>query len=285
MSAPTVSLVDVTYRYGDRTVLDIDRLVVSPGATAVLGPNGAGKSTMLRLLATLASPATGSVTVAGGDLADPAQRLAVRRRLGYAGQLDQLPGRMRVREFCDYVAALKEIGPRRRRIRWTGHVLGAVGLSEQAGDRIGSLSGGMRRRLVLAQALLGRPDLLVLDEPLVSLDSEHRAQVVRLVAESAEQRTTIIATHHTDEIAAVCDQVVVLVGGRVAYAGSPVELAGRAAGRTWETSAAVDHPSARAVAPGRYRVVGWQPAGGSGVDPTVHDGYLAVLNAAAFPAP
>ncbi len=285
MTAPLVSLVDVRHRYGDRIVLDVDRLALPPGATAILGPNGAGKSTLLRLVSTLLVAGEGAVSVDGHDLADPDRRLALRRRLGYAGQLDDLPGRMRVGEYCDYVAALKEIGPRRRRLDRTAHVLAAVGLGSQCGDRIATLSGGMRRRLVLAQSLLGEPDLLVLDEPLVSLDSEHRSTVMRLVASAPGERTTLVATHLADEVASVCAAVVVLADGRVVFDGTPTELSRRATGRVFETATVIEHPSARAVAPGRFRVVGWQPPGAVPVEPTVHDGYLAVLNAQAFPAP
>ena len=285
MEPPGVVLTDVRHRYGDRVVLDIDRLTVPAGSTAILGPNGAGKSTLLRLVATLARASTGVVAIAGSDVAEPDARLTTRRRLGYAGQADRLPERMRVGEYCDYVAALKEIGPRRRRRRWTDHVLAAVGLAAHQRDRIATLSGGMRRRLIVAQALIGDPDLLVLDEPLVSLDAEHRAAIVRMIVASAPRRTTLVATHDGDEVAAICDNVVIVVEGRPVFAGSPGELADRAVGSVWETSVAVDHPSVRAVGPGRFRVVGWRPPGASPVEPTVHDGYLAVLHARAFPAP
>lgn len=285
MTAPTVALTGVERRYGARVALRIDRLVFPPGATAVLGPNGAGKSTLLRLIATLALADTGTVTVDGADLAGPSARLAVRRRLGYAGQLDNLPGRMRVGEFCDYVAALKEIGPRRHRRRWTAHVLSAVALDSEARTRISALSGGMRRRLLVAQSLLGDPELLVLDEPLVSLDAEHRSGLVRVISAPDQPRSTIVATHDGDEVAAVCGHVVVVHAGMVAFAGSPQDLAGRADGLVWETRSPVDHRSARATGPGRFRVVGWQPPGATPVEPTVHDGYLAVLTARTFPAP
>jgi len=282
--SPVIALHDVRFRYGSSTVLELDRLIIPAGTTALLGPNGAGKSTLLRTVATIATPSAGTVMVDGADVVEPAARVGVRRRLGYASQLDNLPPRMRVEEYCDYVSALKEIGPRRRRRRWTEHVLREVGLADQAGDRISSLSGGMRRRLVLAQSLLGGPELLVLDEPLVSLDAEHRSSMVRLIAASADSRTTIVATHHADEMAGVCRHVIVLVGGRLAFAGAPNELAARAQGRVWESPQPPAHPTVRALGPDRFRIVGTQPVGGVEVDPTVHDGYLAVLEDASQPA-
>ena len=277
MTAPVIAITDVTHRYGDTTVLDLPRLVIPPGTSALLGPNGAGKTTLLRLLATVSTAQTGSILVDGVDLADPDGRLSVRRRLGFAMQDDRLPERMRVAEFCDYVAALKELTPRRRRSRWTNWVLHEVGLAEVAAQRISSLSGGMRRRLMMAQALLGHPDVLILDEPLVSLDAEHRSRSVRSIAASADRRTTVVATHHADELGAICRHVIVLFGGRLAFAGPPDELAAQATGRVFESPVPIDHPSTRALGPDRFRVVDVTPPEGRPVEPTVHDGYLAVL--------
>lgn len=281
MTPPLISINGLRYSYGHNVALDLDRVVIPSGTTALLGPNGAGKTTLLRLLATVAAPQVGSVFVDGDDISEPASRLALRRRLGYAGQLDNLPDRMRVSEYCDYIAALKEIGPRRRRRRWSEYVLGEVALTGHEEDRISSLSGGMRRRLVLAQSLLGHPELLVLDEPLVSLDAERRSAIVRLIAASAEIRSTVVATHHSDEMAGVCRHVMVLIGGRLAFAGPPAELAAHAEGQVWETAHPLDHPSVRALGPDRFRIVGSRPDGGAAVDPTVHDGYLAILNTTA----
>jgi ABC-2 type transport system ATP-binding protein len=284
MNPPLIAVNDLCFRYGSKPVLELERVVIPAGTAALLGPNGAGKSTLLRILATVAAVPEGTVLVDGADIAVAADRLALRRRLGYASQQDTLPPRMRVAEYCDYVAALKEIGPRRRRRRWTEWILAQVGLEGTENQRISSLSGGMRRRLVLAQSLLGHPEVLILDEPLVSLDAHHRSAMVRLIAASAGHRTTVVATHHSDELAAVCQHVMVLIGGRLAYAGPPGQLAARADGQVWETSHPIDHPSVRALGPDRFRIIGTQPAGGLPAEPTVHDGYLAVLNAAAQPA-
>lgn len=281
MTPPLISLNDLRFSHGSNLVLDLDRVIMPGGTTAVLGPNGAGKTTLLRILATVTRPARGSIMVDGVDIAQPDQRLQLRRRLGYAGQSDALPERMRVSEYCDYVGALKEITPRRRRRRWAEHVLGTVGLTGHEEDRISALSGGMRRRLMISQALLGDPDLLLLDEPLVSLDAEHRSSIVRLIAGSAAERTTVVSTHHADELAAVCQHVIVLSGGRLAFAGPPSELAALAQGQVWETPQSTNHPAERALGPDRFRVVGLPPPGAVAVEPTVHDGYLAILNSIA----
>ena len=156
-------------------------------------------------------------------------------------------------------------------------MLDEVGLADQAQSRISSLSGGMRRRLLLAQALLGSPDLLILDEPLVSLDAEHRSSIVRLIAASGTTRSSIVATHHGDELAAVCRHVLVLAQGRLLFAGSPQDLAAEAQGQAWETSQPSHRPGERALGPERFRTVGAAPPGGRPAEPTVHDGYLATL--------
>ncbi|MEM7094843.1 MAG: ATP-binding cassette domain-containing protein [Actinomycetota bacterium] len=283
MTGPSVVVRSVTHHYGlgrsdDRLALWVDDLTIGPGTTAVLGPNGAGKSTFLRLLATVSSAQAGTIWIGGRDVADQASCTEIRRKLGYAMQPERLPERMRVDAFCDYIAALKEIGPRRRRRRWVDWILHDAGLIDVRRDRIGALSGGMRRRLINAQAFLGRPDLVVLDEPLVSLDAQHRADLIRAIAASAATRSTIVATHHADELASTCRSVIVLAAGRVVFQGTPHELAGCGNGRTWETTVPIDHPSARAVGPDRFRIVDHQPPQAAPAEPSVHDGYVAVVN-------
>ena len=277
MTPPVAAVNGIRQQRGSRVVLDLEQLVIPPGTTALLGPNGAGKTTLLRLIATVDGPDSGTVMIDGRRPDDPGQLIEVRRMIGFAPQHDGLPERMKVADFCDYVAALKEISPRRRRLRWTDWVLETVGLREVRNQRISTLSGGMRRRLVIAQSMLGGPGLLILDEPLVSLDAEHRSAIVRAIAESADERTTVVATHHADELGAICRHVVVLAAGRLAFAGPPGQLSARAEGRVFEASRPIDHPSARAMGPDRYRVVDHPIPGARSVTPTVHDGYLAVV--------
>ncbi len=278
MPPPVLALDSLTQQYGSKPVLSVQSVVIDGGATAVLGPNGSGKSTLLRLVATVNEPLSGSIRVAGLDPGDAVERIAIRRRLGYVAQHDGLPDRMRVHEYCDYVCALKEIGPGRLRRRWTNWVLDRVALSDQRGERIGTLSGGMRRRLSVAQALLGGPDLLVLDEPLTSLDAEQRGEVTRLLVELANEATIVVATHHADEMAAVCHRVLVLADGRVAFDGRPTDLANRANGHVWEATAPDQTAACRAIGPNRFRCVAASvPTGATPAEPTVADGYLAVV--------
>ncbi len=278
MSGPTITVTSLTQRHGISFTLRVDSFVSAGGATAILGPNGSGKTTLLRLLATLTQPETGSIRVDVLDPTVPVERTAIRRRLGYVAQSNGLPDRMRVSEFCDYVGALKEIGPDRLRRRWSAWALDRVGLTGVAGDRIRTLSGGMRRRLAIAQALLGGPDLLVLDEPLASLDAEQRGEITGLLAMLAADANIIVATHHADELASVCGRVVVLNGGRMAFVGSPAELASLAEGHVWETGIPTDGAICRAVGPGRFHCVGVSPPpGAETARPSVADGYLTLV--------
>ncbi len=276
MSAPTVDLQGVSHRYGSTNALSPMSLHLEGGSTAVLGANGSGKSTLLRLIATTVTAQSGSVRIGGLDASVPTERTSIRRRLGYATQHDGLPPRMTVGAYLDYVGALKELTPARRRARWAQFAMGQVGLTD-AGERIDRLSGGNRRRLTLAQALLGHPHLLVLDEPLAGLDGETRPVVAALIASQPSARTVVVATHHTDELATVCDRAVVLVRGTVGFAGTPPELAAQADGIVWETATPPPSVAARAVAPGRFRVIARTPPPASiSVAPSVQDGYDAL---------
>lgn len=278
MTAPTLHAPRLRQTSGSITLVDVEHLRIEGGTTAVLGPNGAGKSTLLRMLATVNSPADGTLYVNGVAADDPTGRAAIRRRLGYVAQRDGLPTRMRVHEYLDYVGALKEIGPDRLRRRWAAWALERVELTGVRDARIGTLSGGMQRRLTIAQALLGGPDYLVLDEPLTSLDAEQRSRITTLIAQLAADATIVIATHHADELAAVCRRILVLDAGRLVFDGEPDALAARADGRVWDAPTPDPHATCRAIGPDRHRCVGAAvPPGAEPASPSVADGYLAVV--------
>src|SRR6204780_5412349 len=161
-------------RYGTIRALDGIDLTLERGITGLLGPNGAGKTTLLSILATVSEPDAGSVSVLGLDPRDGAERVEIRRRLGYLPQELGYHRHFTVAGFLDYIAILKEITDRRRRADEVARVLAAIGLERRARTRIRTLSGGMRQRLGIAQALLGQPALLILDEPTAGLDPEQR---------------------------------------------------------------------------------------------------------------
>ena len=274
----TVSLTGVEKSYGrTQAVAGID-LTAGPGIVGLLGPNGAGKTTLMRILATVLAPDGGRVRLLGHDPAEADGRLAVRRRLGYVPQEPGYHRNFTAFEFVDYVAILKEMTDRRRRHDEVRRVLDLVGLGDVSGTRIKALSGGMRRRVALAQALLGSPDLLILDEPAAGLDPEQRLRFREVVSAVATDATVILSTHQTEDVSAVCQRVVVMHEGLARYDGSVRGLAEGARGRVW--LAADRHPQARLswrTGDGRHRNIGDAPAGVELVEPTVEDGYLLLV--------
>jgi ABC-2 type transport system ATP-binding protein len=275
---PTIDLHAVVRSFRRVRALDGADLVASPGVTGLLGPNGAGKTTLLRMTATILAPDSGTLRLLGRDPMDPPKRQEIRRRLGY---LPQDPGYQRgftVFEFVDYVAILKEWTQRRSRHDEVRRVLGLVGLDEVRGRKIRALSGGMRRRVGLAQGLIGDPALLILDEPTVGLDPEQRLRFRDLVSQAGEGRTVLLSTHLTDDVAAICGQVVVIAAGRTRFAGTPSELIGLAAGRVWASAARYpDALVAWRTEDGRFHNLGDAPGGADLVSPSLEDAYLLLV--------
>jgi len=282
----TVELDEVGRRYGATWAVDAVSLALEPGVVGLLGPNGAGKTTLLRMIATALAPSRGRLSVFGLDPALPRQRTEIRRRLGYLPQEVGFPRGFTAFAFVDYVAVLKEWtvpGPRHAEVR---RVLEAVNLGALGAKRIRALSGGQRRRLGLAQALLGSPALLVLDEPTAGLDPEQRAALRAVLAELGRTALVVLSTHQTDDVAALCERVVVLDGGRIRYDGGVTELVERAAGRVW----LADQPDPAApvswrTGTGRYRNLAEQaPAEAELVEPSLEDAYLLLRGQSATPA-
>ena len=278
----TVVAEGVVKRYHSNTVLDSVDLTAGPGITGLLGPNGAGKTTLLRIVATVLKPDAGRVRVFGLDPSDTEQRREIRRHLGYQPQEPGFFQGFTVLAFLDYVAILKELNGRDHRRREVRRVLDLVDLGAVANRKIRKLSGGMRRRVALAQALLGHPRLLVLDEPTAGLDPEQRLRFREVVSRVAAEHTVLLSTHQTDDVAAVCDRVVVLHEGRTRFVGTPAELGSVATGRVWlgDQAAAGAHLSWR-TGTGQHRMLGDPPDGAKLVAPTLEDGYLLLVGRAA----
>jgi ABC-2 type transport system ATP-binding protein len=269
-------------RYGSTQALADVSLTLERGITGLLGPNGAGKTTLLSILATVNQPDSGQMSVFGLDPRDSTDRVAIRRRLGYLPQELGYHRHFTVAAFLDYVAILKEILGKRRRSEEVAKVLAVTGLERYARKRIRTLSGGMRQRLGIAQALLGQPDLLILDEPTAGLDPEQRLRFRELLSGLPNDPVVLLSTHQADDIAAICSQVVVLLQGHTHFVGTPAELAETAAGHVWTADEhdATTHLSWRG-SDGRWRHIGDRtPAGAQIVAPTVEDGYLLLSHAA-----
>jgi ABC-2 type transport system ATP-binding protein len=264
-------------RYGRAEALAGIDLDLGPGVVGLLGPNGAGKTTLLRIVATSLAPTAGSIEIFGHDPADGRGRLAIRRMLGYVPQEVGLYETFTVFDFIDYIAILKEHIDRRARRDEVRRVIAAVDLADVSSKRIRALSGGMRRRVALAQSLLGDPELLVLDEPTVGLDPEQRLRFRQIVSQHAERRCVLLSTHMTEDVEALCERVVVMDHGNVSFDGTPANLAAIATGRVW----VADRPDPQALVSwrtgeGRHRHVGDPPPGAELIAPTVQDGYLVL---------
>ncbi|HSF35276.1 MAG TPA: ABC transporter ATP-binding protein [Nocardioides sp.] len=267
----------LTKRFGPLTAVDHVDLALGRGVVGLLGPNGAGKTTLLRILATVLAPDEGSLSLLGMDPARPSSRTEIRRHLGYLPQSPSLYAGFTPLEMVDYVAILKEHTDRDWRRREARNVLEAVGLGDRMHKRIRTLSGGMKQRVALAAALIGSPDLLVLDEPATGLDPEQRIALRSVLAETADRGCVVLSTHNTAEVAALCQHVLVMDRGRICWSGTPTDLAAEAEGRVWESDA--EEPTALRswlTGPGRRRHVGALPAGTTPAVPTVDDGYLLV---------
>jgi ABC-2 type transport system ATP-binding protein len=279
MTASTGSLISlrgVGRSFGATQALaDVD-LDLRAGVIGLLGPNGAGKTTLLRLLATALPPSRGKVRVLGRDVEVLAERTEIRRRLGYLPQEVGFPRGFTAFAFVDYIALLKEWADPAARHAEVRRVLDQVGLSDAATKRIRAMSGGQRRRVALAQALLGSPPVLILDEPTTGVDPEQRVTLRTVLAELARTSIVVLSTHQTDDVAALCERVVVLDRGRVRYDGAVTELVDRAAGRVW----LADQPDPAATVSwrtgtGRYRNVAAEARDDvEHVEPSLEDAYL-----------
>jgi ABC-2 type transport system ATP-binding protein len=281
MENTRIEIAGIEKRFGPVRALRGVTLEVSPGITGLLGPNGAGKTTLLRMIATVLAPDRGTLRLLGWDPSRPESRLEIRRRLGYMPQEPGFYRNFTAFEFVDYVAILKEMINRRMRHEEVRRVLALVGLSDVAHRKVKALSGGMRKRLALAQALLGSPDLLVLDEPIAGLDPEQRLRFREFVSQIDHRPVILLATHQTEDVTALCERVVVLDRGVVRFDGTPPELAETARGRVW--IAEERDPRARLswrMGHGRYRHVGDAPEGANMTEPTLDDAYLLMVGAA-----
>ncbi len=235
-----VEITDLTRRFGRTQAVAGVNLQTGRGVFGLLGPNGAGKTSLLRMMATVIPPTSGSLRLLDRDPGGYGPRKEIRRRLGYLPQaLGYYPG-FTVAEFVEYFALLKDMPP--------AQVPGAVAmaiervrLGDKARAKLRTLSGGMLRRVGIAQAIVNEPELLLLDEPTAGLDPEQRVQFRELLRDFGKQATVIVSTHLVEDVGAACTEVALMNEGKIVFHGTPDELTARADG----TAASGDAPLER----------------------------------------
>jgi len=231
-----ISISQLSKRYpgGKLALKDVD-MDISKGLFGLLGPNGAGKTTLMRILVTLLKPSSGRVKV--NDLDIRKNRKEIRRQIGYLPQDFSVFARLTVLEFMDYSACLNGILSKNKRRDRIDLLLETVGLFEARDRLTGKLSGGMKRRLGIAQTLIGDPPLLVVDEPTVGLDPEERIRFRNLMSDlSAQDRIILLSTHIVGDISSTCETIALMDLGRIIFHGPPADLVDSARGKVWTVS-------------------------------------------------
>ncbi|WP_293905047.1 ABC transporter ATP-binding protein [Phenylobacterium sp.] len=218
------------YPNGTRALDGVD-LEIGKGMFGLLGPNGAGKSTLMRAVATLQTPSAGAI--AFGDIDVVAQPEKLRRTLGYLPQDFGVYPRVSALDLLDHMAVLKGIAGKGERKDTVETLLQQVNLWDVRKKAVAGYSGGMRQRFGIAQALIGRPTLIIVDEPTAGLDPEERNRFLNLLAEIGENVVVILSTHIVDDVSDLCPRMAVLAGGRILKEGAPADLVHGLEGRVW----------------------------------------------------
>ncbi len=227
-----LELREVTHIYANGTrALDRVTLTIPRGMYGLLGPNGAGKSTLMRSIATLQTPTEGHIQFGGIDVIRAPEQL--RRTLGYLPQDFGVYPRVSAYDMLDHMAVLKGVASYADRKRTVESLLQQTNLWGVRKKMLSGFSGGMRQRFGIAQALIGNPGLIIVDEPTAGLDPEERNRFLNLLAEIGESVVVILSTHIVDDVADLCPRMAVLADGRVQLEGSPQELIRSTRGRIW----------------------------------------------------
>jgi ABC-2 type transport system ATP-binding protein len=220
-----------TYPNGVRALQNVT-LTVPTGMYGLLGPNGAGKSTLMRTIATLQEADSGSITLGSIDVLR--QKDEVRKILGYLPQEFGVYPRVSAEELLDHFATLKGIHQRSARKEVVSALLHRTNLYEVRKQKLGTFSGGMRQRFGIAQALLGNPKLIIVDEPTAGLDPGERVRFHNLLAEIGENVVVILSTHIVEDVSDLCSRMAIISGGRVLIEGDPAQSMRAIEGKIWQ---------------------------------------------------
>ncbi|MEF8817956.1 MAG: ABC transporter ATP-binding protein [Salinibacter sp.] len=226
----TIDDVSKTYPNGTQALKDVS-LTIPPGMFGLLGPNGAGKSTLMRTIATLQEPDAGSVRL--GDIDVLTEKQALRKRLGYLPQEIGVYDNVTAETLLDHFATLKGIDGRDERRRVVDALLDRVNLTDARDQELGGYSGGMKRRFGIAVALIGDPDLIIVDEPTAGLDPAERVRFLNLLSEIGEDSVVLLSTHIVADVRELCTQMAIIRGGEIIFEGEPQAAIGDLEGQIW----------------------------------------------------
>ncbi|MFE4519850.1 ABC transporter ATP-binding protein [Kitasatospora sp. NPDC056783] len=291
-----LELIDITKVYkGGKRAVDGMTMHLNPGMLGLLGPNGAGKSSLMRIVSTVTRPTSGRVRYEGVDVVADPDRL--RRELGYLPQDFGVYPNLTSREFLSYLAAAKGLSARSAKAR-IDELIQLVNLTEAVKRPLGKYSGGMLRRVGIAQALLADPKVIVVDEPTAGLDPEERVRFRNLLSDLAADRVVMLSTHIVSDVESVASDIAVVAQGRLVRRGAPDELLREIDGQVWEVVVApAEVPAVQArhvvsrmvrTAHGvRLRLLAPVPPSPDAVrvPPDLEDAYLGVIHGSAGHAP
>lgn len=290
MQEPAIRIQNLSKSYGRKQALCNINLDIKPGMFGLLGKNGAGKTTLMKIIAALLKKQEGSITVCG----IPVEKAAgIREIIGYLPQDFNMYGSMTVYQALDYLGVLSGMPKPERKAR-ISILLAQVNLAEHSGKKVRALSGGMKQRLGIAQALLHDPRVLIVDEPTAGLDPEERVRFRNLLCEVAENKTVILSTHIVGDVEAACEEIAILHEGKLLFNGTVSELCGLADGSVYTAEVAQKelplvrstYPITAVISQGKRSIVRFlspdgKPATGKAVPPNVEDAYILCLNRAA----
>lgn len=281
-----IEIRELTKQYRGAGSLALDHVsleIEGNGVYGLVGPNGAGKTTFIRILLGILHPTSGDACYAGKSTAEIDGKTALTASLGYLPQALGLYGELTGREFLKYVALLKRIPAGAARQQAIDAAIEMVGLGDKVSTRISSYSGGMKRRLGIAQAVLGEPKLLVLDEPTTGIDPDERVRIRNVFSDLARNCILILSTHIIEDVSQISQRMFVLHRGRLLFDGAPSSLIQQAEGAVWHVTTPGDKPKVGLIVSSlqyqdrtRYRLIGdelhypdMEP-----VEPSLEDGYL-----------
>ena len=275
------------YRGNIHALENID-LTVPGGIFGLLGPNGAGKTSLMRILAGILHPTNGSIRVGIHDGTTERGRAAIKQTLGYLPQDLGVYPDLTARQFLDYIGLLKGMDERKTRLQRIEELLEMLALSDVANRKLKTYSGGMKRRVGIAQALLNDPQLLIVDEPTAGLDPEERIRFRNLLSDLGNNRVVLLSTHIVEDIAQTCQNLAVMKGGHVIFQGTTADLVHESQGKVWLITTQGSKPTGNVTVVStlnmgstiQYRVVGDDCSSGDGavpVEPSLEDGYVWLM--------